>query len=156
MGRNLKMENPVATFATGSGKKGWMLLIPKGSDAEGPPPRVFCRKSPQAIENKRLECGKEREERKRVRNGMIRRDLRLRGDSPWMRPEVLRGALDGYTPTIVGRPVATGSMRNVLRTGEILALRGARDGRNGWLRKYTRGCGGKEGPKGATVSRTLG
>ncbi len=152
MGRNLKMENPVATFATGSGKKGWMLLIPKGSDAEVPPPRVFCRKSPQAIENKRLECGKEREERKRVRNGMIRRDLRLRGDSPWMRPEVLRGALDGYTPTIVGRPVATGSMRNVLRTGEILTLRGADDGRSGWLRKHTRGCGGIRRPDRDTVS----
>src|SRR5713226_3725578 len=114
------------------------------------PPPVFWEKSPQVIENKRWERGKERKERKRVRNGMIRRDLRLRWDSPWMRPEVLRGALDGYTP------VATGSMRDVLRTGEILALRGARDGRNGWLRKHTRGCGGKEGPKGATVSRTLG
>src|SRR5713226_6812897 len=83
---------------------------------------------------------------------MIRRGLRLGRDSPWMRPEVLRGALDGYTPTIVGRPVATGSMRNVLRMGEILALRGARDGRNGWLRKHTRGCEGKEGPNGDTVS----
>jgi hypothetical protein len=67
MGRNLKMENPVATFATESGKRGWMLLIPKGSDAEVPPPRVFCRKSPQAIENKRWEREKERKERKRVR-----------------------------------------------------------------------------------------
>src|SRR5216683_3581239 len=124
------------------------------SSRRGMPPRVFCKKSPQAIENKRWEREKERKERKRVRNGMIRRDLRLRWDSPWMHLEVLRGALDGYTPTIVGRPVATGSMRNVLRTGEILALRGARDGRNGWLRKYTRGCGGKEGPNGATVSRS--
>ncbi len=43
-------------------------------------------------------------------------------------------------------------MRKVLRMGEILALRGARDGRNGWLREYTRGCGGKEGRAGDTVS----
>jgi len=69
-----------------------------------------------------------------------------------MRPEVLRGALDRYTPTIVGRPVATGSMRKVLRMGEILALRGADDARSGWLREDTRGCGEKEGPNGNTVS----
>jgi hypothetical protein len=69
-----------------------------------------------------------------------------------MQPEVLRGALDGYTPTIVGRPVATGSMRNVLRMEEILTLRGARDGRNGWLRKYTLGCGRIRRPNGDTVS----
>ncbi len=49
-------------------------------------------------------------------------------------------------------PVATGSMRNVLRTGEILAPRGADDGRSSWLREYTRGCGGKEGRNGDTVS----
>src|SRR5229473_769275 len=85
---------------------------------------------------------------------MIRRDLRLGRDSPWMRPEVLRGALERYTPTIVGRPVATGSMRKVLRMEEILALRGADDGRSGWLRKHTRGCGEKEGPNGDTVSRS--
>ena len=104
-----------------------MLLIPKGSDAEVPPPRVFCRKSPQAIENKRLESGKEREERKRVRKGMIRRDLRLRWDSPWMHLEVLRGALDRYTP------VVPGSMRKLLRTGEILTPRGADDGEVVWF-----------------------
>src|SRR5260370_39324813 len=53
---------------------------------------------------------------------------------------------DSYTS------VATGSTRNLLKMVEILALRGARDGRNGWLREYTRGCGGKEGRAGDTVS----
>ena len=48
--------------------------------------------------------------------------------------------------------MATGSMRKVLRMEEILALRGARDGSNGRLRKYTRGCGGKEERNGDTVS----
>ncbi len=49
-------------------------------------------------------------------------------------------------------PVVMGSMRNVLRMGEILALRGAGDGRSGWLREHTRGCGRKEGRNGDTVS----
>ena len=40
-------------------------------------------------------------------------------------------------------PVATGSMRNVLRMGGILALRGAYDGRSRRLREHTRGGGKK-------------
>jgi hypothetical protein len=51
--------------------------------------------------------------------------------------------------------VATESMRNILKMEEILALRGAYDGRSRWLREYTLGCGGKEGRNGDTVSRTL-
>src|SRR6266404_4855352 len=55
----------------------------------------------------------------------------------------------GYTP------VATGSMRNVLRTGEMLTPRGADEGTRRRLRKYTRGCGRRKGRNGDTVSRTL-
>ncbi len=40
-------------------------------------------------------------------------------------------------------PVATGSMRNLLRAGELLALRGAYDGVSRRLREHTRGCRGK-------------
>jgi hypothetical protein len=115
----------------------------------GVPPRVFCKKSAEVVENKGSGCEKERKERQRVCNSMARQDLRLRRDSPWMNPEVLRGRLEGYTT------VATASMRNVLRMGEILAPRGADDGRGSWLRKHTRGCGGRKGRNGATVSRTL-
>src|SRR5260370_13980255 len=147
-GKDLRDTECARVASKGLTKRHFCASVQRTRSRRGMPPRVFCKKSPQAVENKRSERGKERKERKRVRNGMIRRDLRLRWDSPWMRPEVLRGALDRYTPTIVGRPVATGSMRKVLRMGEILALCGARDGRNGWLRKYTRGCGGKGGPKG--------
>ena len=51
--------------------------------------------------------------------------------------------------------MATGSMHNTLRMEEILALRGAYDGRSRRLREYTRVCGGKEGRNGDTVSVTL-
>jgi hypothetical protein len=37
-------ENPVATVATGTEKRGWKLLIPKGRLVGVPPPRVFCEK----------------------------------------------------------------------------------------------------------------
>ena len=50
------------------------------------------------------------------------------------------------------RPEATGSMRRLLRMGEILALRGADDEGSCWLREYTTSCGEKEGPSGDTVS----
>src|SRR5712672_4460946 len=40
-----------------------------------PTPPVFCRKSPQATENKRGERRKERQERKRVRKSVRTRDL---------------------------------------------------------------------------------
>ena len=41
------------------------------------PPPVFCQKSPQADENKGSEDEKERQEKPRVRNGLIRLDLRF-------------------------------------------------------------------------------
>jgi hypothetical protein len=50
--------------------------------------------------------------------------------------------------------VATGSMRNLLRMEEILALRGAYDGRGRRLRAHTRGCGRSKGRNGDIVSRT--
>ena len=52
-------------------------------------------------------------------------------------------------------PVVTGSRRNLLRMGEILALRGAYDGRSRRLREYTPECGSRKGLNGDTVSRTL-
>ena len=52
-------------------------------------------------------------------------------------------------------PVATGSMRNVLKPEEILAPRRAYDGRSRRLIEYTRDCRGKKGRVGDTVSRTL-
>ena len=52
-------------------------------------------------------------------------------------------------------PVATESMRNVLKPEEILAPRGAYDGRSRRLHENTRGCGRKKGGNGDTVSRTL-
>ncbi len=42
--------------------------------------------------------------------------------------------------------------RKIAREGEISALRCARDGKDGWLRKYTTSCEGKEGPNGGIVS----
>src|SRR5258708_7903629 len=55
----------------------------------------------------------------------------------------------GYTPR------GDRKYARLLRTGQILASRGAYDGRSGRLREHTRGCGSKEGRNGDTVSRTL-
>ena len=87
-----------------------------------PHPRVFCEKSVQAIENKRWELQKERQEILRggkllkrwdlpPRPGRGRQGHRERRGGEGMDGEYRRG----------DTPVATGSMRNVLRMGEILA-----------------------------------
>src|SRR5712671_4315288 len=49
--------------------------ITEDSSRTPPIPPCFCKKSPQAIENKRLDPKKERQERKRVRNSMKVRNL---------------------------------------------------------------------------------
>ena len=49
----------------------------RGDVAEVPPPPVFWQKSPQADENKGSEDEKEKQEKPRVRNGLIRLDLRF-------------------------------------------------------------------------------
>src|SRR5260370_25298902 len=46
-------------------------------------------------------------------------------------------------------------MCNLLRMEEILTVRGADDARSGWLREDTRGCEGRKGRNGDTVTRTL-
>src|SRR5258706_7997979 len=50
----------------------------RGAVAEVPPPRVFWQKSGQAIENKGMASGKERQERIRVRNALSDKSLRPR------------------------------------------------------------------------------
>jgi hypothetical protein len=113
------------------------------------PPRVFFEKRLQAAENKGRECEKERKERSRggklLKTGNLPQRHREHRDGEGMDGECRRG----------DTPVATGSIRNLLRTGEILTLRGADDGRSRSLRKHTRGCGGISEPNGDTVSRTL-
>ncbi len=132
------------------GSRSRMAMPEPKSREGGMPPRVFLQKSPQAIENKRLERAKERKERKRVRK-RLKTKGRLGGQGRQIgfatEAQRHRAREQEYTP------VTTGSMRNVLRMGEILALRDADDGRSGWLRKDTRGCGRKEGRNGDTVSR---
>jgi len=91
-----------------------------------PPPPAFCKKRLQVVENKERECEKERKELQR--GGKLLRTLGLpaqpgrgrqrHGDTEVRaRHEKWKGLQ--YTP------VATGSMRNLLKMGGILTLRGA-------------------------------
>jgi hypothetical protein len=115
----------------------------------GTPPPAFCEKSLQAIENKRWELQKDRQEISRGGKLLKRWDL------PQRHREHRGGeGMDGKCRR-GDTPVATGSMRNLLRMGEILAPRGAYDGRSRRLREHTPSCGEKEGRVGDTVSRTF-
>jgi hypothetical protein len=65
--RNVRSETePVVAIATEGKERGSKLLIPKGRFVKVPPPRVFCKKSAEVIENKGSDCEKERKERSRV------------------------------------------------------------------------------------------
>jgi hypothetical protein len=120
------------------------------------PPPVFFEKSPQAIENKGQ--GLQKEGQETSRGGKLLKTWNLL-------PRPGRGRQGPRDTGVTARheegkgleytPVTTGSMRNVLRTGEILTLRDADDERSRSLRKHTRGCGGISEPNGDTVSRTL-
>jgi hypothetical protein len=114
------------------------------------PTPLFLEKSLQTTENKRAECEKESQESTRGGKLLRTQDLPHRhGEQRGRRDSEHRGPKGQYTP------VATGSMRKVLRAGEILAPRGAYDGRSRWLRKHTRDGERMEGRNGDTVSRTL-
>ena len=110
------------------------------------PPRVFFEKSLQAVENKGRECEKERKERQRggklLKTWNLPQRHREHRDGEGMGGECRRG----------DTPVATGSMRNALRTVKILTLRDADDRRSRSLRKHTRGCVRISEPNGDTVS----
>ena len=45
----------VAELQTGLEKRGWNLLILNGGFAGAPPPRVFCKKSPDLLDCKGVE-----------------------------------------------------------------------------------------------------
>src|SRR5260221_13410936 len=97
--------------------------------------------TPGVLQKEAASCWKQR---KRVQKRAQRDDKRLQtAENTRFAVETQRhrgrGTGSRYTP------VATGSMRNVLRTGEILAPRGAYDGRSRRLRENTRGGGSRKG-----------
>src|SRR5260370_1081199 len=116
---------PVATVATGYGKRGWMLLIPKGSDAEVPPPRVFWQKSPQSIENKGPGARKraQRDDKRRQTAENMGFATPTRSGQATAQRHRVENRKEGRS----GTPVATGSMRNWLRSEGIESLRGPWD-----------------------------
>jgi hypothetical protein len=79
---------------------------------------VFWEKRLQTIENKGNECRKEHKERTK----RLQADANKRVGKPEARKSIV-GTDGAYSP------VMTGSMRKLLRTGEILTPRGADDGR---------------------------
>jgi hypothetical protein len=60
------LDEPVAIFATGSGKRSRKLLIAKGRNCGPTPPRVFCKKRLDLIDYKGLDFFEEAKEAARV------------------------------------------------------------------------------------------
>src|SRR5712692_4553556 len=74
-GKDLRDTECVRVASKGLTKRHFCASVQRTSSRRGMPPRVFCKKSPQAIENKRSERGKERKERRRVCKSVTRQDL---------------------------------------------------------------------------------
>src|SRR5712692_7519620 len=90
-----------------------MLLIPKSWSLDPPPPGCFCKRGCKPLKTK---DGSSQEKAKRRQAHVNKRVDIFDG------PNVLVGNGGAYAP------VATGSMRKLLRRGEILAPRDAHDG----------------------------
>src|SRR6266849_1050286 len=73
-GKDLRDTECVRAAGKGLTKRRFCASVQRTRSRRGMPPRVFCEKSPEVVENKRSEREKERKERKRVRKSMTRRD----------------------------------------------------------------------------------
>ena len=81
----------------GHEKRGCKLLILKGSFAEVPPRRVFCRKSAEVVENKGRGPEKERKERSRVRKrheGKEIEEVKRKDAARFLRDNTRNGIID--------------------------------------------------------------
>src|SRR5712692_2206023 len=66
-GKDLRDTECVRVASKGLTKRHFCASARRTSSRGGMPPRVFCKKSPEAVENKGRESEKERKERLRVR-----------------------------------------------------------------------------------------
>src|SRR6267378_514885 len=116
-----------------------------------PPPPCFCTKSLQAVENKGWECGKEPQERTRVRNWLIMKGIGWRGrqvDVVVVRRSGLGAHLGGNADVFEYKGFAGKAIRKTMKT------KGRQNGNfgigllavGGFWRKKTRGrfeCGAR-------------
>src|SRR5216684_7762273 len=66
-GKDLRDTECVRVAGKGLTKRHFCASVQRTSSGGGMPPRVFCKKSPEAVENKGRESEKERQESLRVR-----------------------------------------------------------------------------------------
>src|SRR5260370_21039730 len=74
-GKDLRDKECVRVASKGVTKRHFCASVQRTSFRAGMPPRVFCRKSAEVIENKGRETEKERKERSRVRNRKEAKDI---------------------------------------------------------------------------------
>src|SRR6267378_4338730 len=93
-----------------------------------PPAPCFCTKSLQAVENKGWECGKEPQERTRVRNWLIMKRIGWRGrqvDVVVLRKSCLGGTPGGNADVFEYKGFAGKGIRKTMKTkGDNLGIFG--------------------------------
>src|SRR5712692_11912930 len=106
-GKDLRDRECVRVAGKGLTKRHFCASVQRTSSGRGMPPRVFCRKSAEVIENKRRESEKERQESLRVRKRKEAKEIEevkeIEGEDPakFVRDNTCNGTLDSVCLSIV-------------------------------------------------------
>src|SRR5712691_13249874 len=103
-GKDLRDTECVRVAGKGVTERHFCASVQRTSSRRGMPPRVFCRKSPEAVENKGRESEKERQESLRVRKRKEIKEIeevREVRSARFVRDNTRNGIMDGICLSIV-------------------------------------------------------
>src|SRR5713226_7830279 len=103
-GKDLRDTECVRVASKGLTKRRFCASVQRTSSRRGMPPRVFCEKSAEVVENKGRESEKERKERSRVRKRKELKEIEeIKGENParFVRDNTRNGTMDSICLSIV-------------------------------------------------------
>src|SRR6266849_230505 len=106
-GKDLRDTECVRAAGKGLTKRHFCASVQRTSSGRGMPPRVFCKKSAEVIENKRRESEKERQESLRVRKRKEAKEIEevkeVEGEDParFVRDNTRNGTIDSVRLSII-------------------------------------------------------
>ncbi len=106
-GKDLRDTECVRVASKGLTKRHFCASVQRTSSGRGMPPRVFCKKSAEVIENKGREPEKERKEKSRVRKRKEAKEIEevkeVEGEDParFVRDNTRNGTIDAICMSIV-------------------------------------------------------
>jgi hypothetical protein len=130
-GKDLRDTECVRVASKGLTKRHFCALVQRTSSGRGMPPRVFCEKSAEVVENKGRESEKERKESLRVRKRKEIKEIEeVEGENPagFVRDNTRNGTIDSVRLSIVNLSAtlrrAYGGQATLLAVSASLAVHG--------------------------------